>query len=544
MLRFIIHVLKEVRGVSSVLLGMPILLIFEYLSMAVLVIIGGGGKNLLDLNMGQFAIGDLRNLTYAQQFIVLLILILCRQIFGYNHNLNVVKISTNIQRYIIQTTFKHLIFSESIVKIGKKGAGHYITLIGDSATRASQFFIILMKIIDGIIAVIPLTYLIFNLSSQILYGIFIYVFISIVFVLKIYKKLSIYSNLELDENKKSSNVFVETVNSIRTVRTLESGGFLFDKYNQSLTDVLNYRVKIDDNKLLIRFIPAFLLILVSIFILFTDYGNGLADKPLEFLTLVILVMRFFSSIGSIGLSVANLYAEIASSKSILDVFDFLQHNINYEKKYNSIKNLDLKNISYEYIQNKKVLNNLSFTFVKNNSYAIIGKSGSGKSTLVDILSGISSPNAGEIFINNIRVSAGDLISNVSVVEQSCKFYAMSIRDNICLGLEVSDDELFEVLDLVMMKDYVLLQPFGLDSIINYQSTNISGGQLQRLAIARALIRRPKALILDESTSGLDEHTCKIVVQNLVRSKLVDILIFITHDLAIADQVDFVLDLNA
>ena len=544
MIKIITQVLSNVQGATAALLGLPILIILEYFSMATLIIISGSGQNFLNFNIGQLSIEDLRHLSYAHQFIVLLLIIMLRQLIGYKHNLDVLKVAANIQKYIIQTTFKHFIFSESIGNIGKKGAGHYITLIGDSATRASQFFIIAMKIFDGIVSTLPLAYLIFKLSGEIFVGIVIYVLISIFFVLIIYKRLSIYSGLELDENKKSSTLFVETINSIRTVRTLEAGNFFFQQYSKYLSNVLSHRVSIDNSKLLIKFAPALLLIAISIFILFTEYGKGLADKPLEFLALVILVIRFFSSIGLIGLSISHLYAEIASSKSILHVFELLKNKNICFPKYKNIKLLRLKNINFEYSQDKKILNNLSFDFIKDNSYAVIGKSGSGKSTLVDILSGISSPTSGEILIDDLIASDGDLLLNVCVVEQSCKFYAMSIRDNICLGLDASDAELFEVLDLVMMKDYVLLQPFGLDSIINYQSSNISGGQLQRLAIARALIRRPKALILDESTSGLDEHTCKLVVQNLVGSKLIDILIFITHDLAIADQVDCVLDLNA
>lgn len=172
------------------------------------------------------------------------------------------------------------------------------------------------------------------------------------------------------------------------------------------------------------------------------------------------------------------------------------------------------------------INNLQFTYEGNSSptlkdinlevnpgetLALVGKSGSGKSTLADLIIGVLSPEVGEVKISNLASSKVPNIfpGAIAYVPQDIFIINGSIRSNICLGFnnnEISDDEIWEALSTAQIFDVVDKLPNKLETLIGDRGSKLSGGQRQRLGIARALITKPKLLILDEATSSLDSQT--------------------------------------
>jgi ATP-binding cassette subfamily B protein len=133
---------------------------------------------------------------------------------------------------------------------------------------------------------------------------------------------------------------------------------------------------------------------------------------------------------------------------------------------------------------------------------------------------------------------------VMLVEQQPRIFSATVRDNLTLGLELSDDELAHALAAVELSDYVAGLPQGLETELHYQGANLSGGQRQRLSIARALLRKPALLILDEGTSALDAATASSVLRSVKSSLRDGVLVLITHDPAVAAMADEVIDLGA
>jgi ABC-type bacteriocin/lantibiotic exporter with double-glycine peptidase domain len=176
-------------------------------------------------------------------------------------------------------------------------------------------------------------------------------------------------------------------------------------------------------------------------------------------------------------------------------------------------------------------------------HAIIGPSGSGKSTLADLLLGMFAPDAGEILLDGLPIPPEALRRRVVLVEQQPRIFSVSVRDNLSLGLAVSDADIEAVLEAVDLGDVIRALPAGIHTLMDYQGSNLSGGQRQRLSIARALLRQPQVLILDEATSALDPQTRDLVVARIRARLQHGVIVFITHDETIAELADVVLALS-
>jgi ATP-binding cassette subfamily B protein len=208
-----------------------------------------------------------------------------------------------------------------------------------------------------------------------------------------------------------------------------------------------------------------------------------------------------------------------------------------------LESVELKGVDYSYRAGTHVLNGLDFRFEPGKTVAIVGPSGSGKSTLADMLLGLIRPDRGSVLVNGGHGELAALREHVILVEQQARIFSSSVRENLLLGERCDDATLWHALRLVDLEHYVRALPGGLSATFEYQGANLSGGQRQRLGIARALIRHPQVLILDEATSAMDSRVRELVVANLRDFMRDGILIFITHDDGLAAGADVVLHLG-
>ncbi len=168
------------------------------------------------------------------------------------------------------------------------------------------------------------------------------------------------------------------------------------------------------------------------------------------------------------------------------------------------------NVSFGYSESGDcAISNISFDVRRGETVGIIGGTGSGKSTLVNLLTGLYQPKDGEVFIdgkNSALYGKNDLCDMFGIVPQKAQLFKGTIRSNLAWGKEnASDDEMWEALRLAQAQDFVL-QKQGLDTSVSQNGNNFSGGQKQRLTIARALVKKPSILIFDDSASALDYAT--------------------------------------
>ena len=208
-------------------------------------------------------------------------------------------------------------------------------------------------------------------------------------------------------------------------------------------------------------------------------------------------------------------------------------------------NIELKNLNFAY-EDKQVLNNINLTINKGDFVGIAGLSGVGKTTLVDIISGLLKPQLGEIIIDGIDYGLEMPSLKIGYIPQDFGIISATIRENIAFGQEnIDDNRVIEALKMAQIYDYIVKNfKEGIYANPFVDSTGLSQGQKQRLAIARALYTDPDVLILDEATSALDLKTEEEICEVLKSLKGEKTIIAIAHRLStirFADKIVFMED---
>jgi ATP-binding cassette subfamily C protein len=206
-----------------------------------------------------------------------------------------------------------------------------------------------------------------------------------------------------------------------------------------------------------------------------------------------------------------------------------------------------KNLSFKY-DHKDVLSNLNLTIPKGQFVALIGQSGAGKTTCVDLLLGLHRPQSGSVFIDQNNLNDIDLKqwrSKIGYVQQESFLFHDSIFNNITLkDSNITEYQVIEALKTAEAYEFILKFEDGIHTSVGEHGNRLSGGQRQRIALARALVRRPELLVLDESTTALDPHTEQEIVSTLKRLKGTVTIVAISHQPAIKEAADCVYFLSA
>jgi len=203
----------------------------------------------------------------------------------------------------------------------------------------------------------------------------------------------------------------------------------------------------------------------------------------------------------------------------------------------------LENVSAGY-DGREVLHGVTAKFEYGKMTAIVGESGSGKSTLVSLVLGIMQPIHGKILINGLPLEVFDksaLRRGISFVSADAFLFNFSIRDNITLGGEYSQDEIEAAAKIAGIHDFIARLPNGYNTVVGERGTKLSDGERQRIALARAIIRKPKIIILDEATSGVDSKTEAQIYEKLRELKIN--LIVVAHRLSTIYMADLIIVLD-
>ncbi|CAK9439258.1 uncharacterized protein LODBEIA_P34680 [Lodderomyces beijingensis] len=230
-----------------------------------------------------------------------------------------------------------------------------------------------------------------------------------------------------------------------------------------------------------------------------------------------------------GTFIVNLLEETPFSK--------IENDGELIPRASSTNEISFNSVSFKYDESKYILRNASFAIQKGQLVGLVGKSGSGKSTVSSLILRLTEPESGvvQIYDEDIsKVNVDWLRETVNIVPQFPKFFEGSILENLEYGInptrQVAMDEVNEYLDLCGMYDFVVSLPEGVHTRVGEgANTLLSGGQLQRLSIVRALLRRPRILIFDECTSNLDPKNTKLIMDLIMNLKHRYTIICITHD---------------
>lgn len=314
-------------------------------------------------------------------------------------------------------------------------------------------------------------------------------------------------------------------------------------HNESSSDIYKKLYFISN---LPRYLVEMVLIILSITCFIYMYYN-ISFKLFSLGTVYIYVAyRFASSIGRLVGSLQN----IEFSNKIIDNLNkeriLFQKNSYYKNKkqnLNSVKNeifysLGLNKISYNYDDGKNILKDVSIEFKRNEIIGIFGKSGTGKTTLINIILGLIAPKTGNILFNNQIinfVNDNNYLNQFSLVPQKPTIFNESIKDNIILFKNFDKKKFDELCDVFDLKKIIDTLPDKENSILGEKGMKFSGGQLQKIGIARAFYKDSNIIILDEATNALDKEAESEIfksIKNLSKNKL---LILISHNTSMLNK---------
>ncbi|MCL4440070.1 MAG: ABC transporter ATP-binding protein/permease [Firmicutes bacterium] len=241
-------------------------------------------------------------------------------------------------------------------------------------------------------------------------------------------------------------------------------------------------------------------------------GNMLVGQVMAFISYMTQILFSLMLAGFMLMMVSRAKVSADRIQEVLDTQTEIRDNPGASDTPIIAGRVDFKNVSFRYegAGGEPVLRNITFSAVPGETVAILGATGSGKSTLVNLIPRFYEVTDGSVLIDgtDVRDIKLDILrGGISMVLQDSVLFSGTVRDNICWGLDgASDEEVIEAAKAAQAHDFIIDLPEGYDSLIGQRGVNLSGGQKQRIAIARALIKKPPILILDDSTSAVDVAT--------------------------------------
>lgn len=374
--------------------------------------------------------------------------------------------------------------------------------------------------------------------------------IYIIIVLFFYKSFDKLNNDRMEQNALLSSEIIEDIHGIETIKSLNVEDYSYSKIDHNFVKLLKINYKYNLTVIIQNSLKSTSQLIISLVILY--FGSIMAIKNQitigQLMAFNALMGYFMNPIESI----VNLQNDLQTAKTANSRLNQImlidkEKNTGKNLKEENINNklIQMTNVSFEYKYGIKTLDNINLSIKSGESVAIVGYSGSGKTTLAKMLNNLYTPQYGDIEINGQNIKN---ISNISLrdfinyVPQNPYIFSGSVMENICLGSKKKDiDSIINAAKIAEIDKEIDNLSDGYETNLS-EDGNLSGGQLQRIAIARSIMQDTPVIVLDESTSNLDVLTEKKIVNNLLDLKNRTV-IFIAHRLEIAKKVDKIFVMN-
>ncbi|KAB7663416.1 thiol reductant ABC exporter subunit CydD [Bacillus sp. B1-b2] len=485
--------------------------------------------------------------------VVLLIILLLRSLSDFQSKRIGVSIASDVKRSIRRELLTKYAGS-SIQLAGKGQTGKKVSMLLDGVDEMDSFY---SQFIPQVMqsTFVPILVLIIIFTQHVNSGIILIVsapFIPI-YMIVIGIKTQKKSEEKLEKLASFSGTFLDTLKGLVTLK-------LFDQTNRQKDELEKSSLGFRDTTLdilKIAFTQSFALELISMLsigIVALELAiQMIIYKSMPFFTaflILILVPEFFTSLKELGTTFHNGRSSMGATKKVLEQFEEEDTLVVWGKeempKHDTLPTIQLEQVSYTYPESEFQLQTVTATILPKQKIAIVGASGSGKSTLLHLLAGMITPEHGSININSENLTnytEASWLDQLSYISQHPYMFSGTIAENIAMGMKDKVDEkvIREAAQLAGLLPLINSLENGLQTIIGEAGRGLSSGEKQRVSLARAFLKKPNIVLLDEPTRGLDLATEKILQQSIEKLNERATVITVAHRLHTitnADQIIF------
>tara|TARA_Y100001936_G_C16084013_1_gene680132 strand:+ start:632 stop:2434 length:1803 start_codon:yes stop_codon:yes gene_type:complete len=516
--------LGNIMGSNSELIENPESL-NEYLNYFIQNLIGSGN-----------ALSQLKNLC-----ILLIIIFISKNILFYVSKLIMSYVQHNVITNIRIKLFKHISTLSLSFFNNTKVAEISSILIRDIAGMRVAFSQTLQKIIVEPISILSFIILLFIINVEFTLIVLTIIPLCGFFSYKIGQSIRRKAKRSSIQIADILNIIKESLTNIKIIKIFNLEKIENEKFykeNQKYFSLMFRQSKISS---LLTPINEIIGLIVGILLIWIGGTNVLQEgtmNPDDFIKFILLLFAMLQPIRKLANINVIFQGGIASAERVFEIFD---NNERIKQEPNSIKiekfnsEIRFNEIQFKYNNERTILNGINTKIKKGETTAIIGKSGSGKSTFLDLIPRFYDVTNGEILIDNINIKKyklKDLRNLFGVVTQNVILFNDTIKNNILYGNKnATNEEILNAIESSNLNNLIEKLPKGLNTIIGENGVKLSGGEKQRVSIARAIIKNPEILILDEATASLDSESEKKVhqaIDNIIKNRTV---IIIAHRLS-------------
>ena len=486
--------------------------------------------------------------------IMLGVIFLSKNILFYISNLIMAYVQNNVITKIRIKLFQHISTLSLSFFNNNKTAELSSILIRDIAGMRVAFSQSLQKIIIEPISVISFLFLLFIINFKFTILVIIIIPLSGFFSYKVGQSIRRKSKRSSVQSAGILNIIKETLSNIKIVKIFNLENQENEKFVKENNKYFNLIFKQSRLSNLLTPINETIGLIVGVLLIWfggisvLQQGAMSSEDFIKFILLLFAMLQPIRKLANVNVLFQN---GIAAAERVFSVFD------NHDKipesknafKINSFKNsINFKDVNFKYEgQDSLILDNINLEICKGQTVAIVGKSGAGKTTLTDLLPRFYDPISGNIFIDKINLkdlNLKNLRDLYGIVTQNVILFNDTIKNNIIHGNKnASENDINKAVKSANIQDLVEKLDNGLNTYIGENGVKLSGGEKQRLSIARALIKNPDILILDEATASLDSESEKMVhsaIDNIIKNRTV---IIIAHRLSTIINADKILVMN-
>lgn len=480
-----------------------------------------------------------------------LILIVTKVLMEWVRNYLMIFLAQRIDELLLLGFYNHVV-SLPMKFFQTRKVGEIVSRFNDATNIRDTISSITITIMMDLFMATGGGIILYFINDKLFYLTLIPVSIYLILVVLFKNKIEKNNRMVMEDSAVLTTYLVESLNGIETVKSFKGESVVRSKTKEKLMALLNSIFKFMFINNIQDSLRSFTSGIFNICIIWLGIYLVLIGQVSlgSVLTFQALLLYFLDPIERILSLQPSIQSAVVAAERLSEIFDLEIEKMKDEaNKYLDTLNGDIRldNVSFQYGKRELTLENISFTIKSGERVAFVGESGSGKSTIAKLLMGFYPVEKGNIYFGETNIHNIDmdtLREKIAYISQEIFFFSGSIKENLLLtNHDITDEEIISVCKMVKIHDYINELPLKYHTYLEENASNLSGGQKQRLAIARALLKKPEILILDEATSNLDTIHEKAIIKMINELSKDITIITIAHRLTTIENCDKIYVIN-